>query len=604
MEVELETTVHMIPVESIDRGGFNPNGRVMGPAYDEFREDVRKRGIIQAILVRPLGTDKKSGQDRYFLIAGHRRLQAAIDTMLEQIPAVVVSSQPSSDDELRLIENIQRADLDPVSEAEAYSTMVKEFGADGPAEIATRVGKSVHHVRRRLSLLRVSKKVLQAVAAGELPVRVAELVGSVDNEKLRAKACEEALSFTWEHRPATVTEMRQWLAEHAGHELSSAGWDPADDKLYTGEPCKGACVLCPFNTANQGELFGDVGKDAACMNAEGWAAKTKAHFERRAAQVKAAGGTVLSTVEAKALARNRSAGRFVKASEMCHQDSKYRTYDQLAGKDLAQRAVGLVDGEIVEAVDSKAVVTAAKERGAKIAPERAAGSRLSASEKAKRTKSQRERSTVAIALEKVVAKAEATSLSPAWILEQLARSVHHEQAKTLCTRRGWVPEKKKGQAGGWNPRQVVKERAAALPAAAAAGVIVELLATPSYPGDVVAVQSACKQYGINWEKLLIDAEKAGTEKKAAKKTTKPNSGSAAKKSTASARRYTAAEKNAVLNIAKKEALTGAQVQKRFGIPPVTFYKWRGKGLVEKPAKRRAGKQRGSLIKRAKKAKAR
>jgi ParB/RepB/Spo0J family partition protein len=540
LEIETEdfpgTISLMISVDAIVRGGYNPNGRIEGPEYDEFREDVRKRGVLQAVLVRPATDAEKRGLlnamsvrletdaekpegDAYFLIAGHRRVQAAIDTMIDRIPAVVIASDPKSDDELRLIENIHRADLDPLVEAEVYSAMIKTFGADGPEEIATRVGKPAGHVRRRLDLLRVSKKVLDAVRAGELQLRVAELVGSISNDKLRASACEEAIGSRW-NGPVSVAVMRRWIAQNAGRALSDAPWDVTDEQLYQGDPCKGSCRHCPFNTQNQGELFGDVGKEAACMNAAGWAAKSKAFFDKRSAEVKAAGGAVLSSVEAKALARGKSAGRYAEVRAICHQDSRYRTFGELAGKDLGVRAIGFADGEIVEAVDGKAVLASAKERGIKLSSPHPSSARHSVAEKKQRANSQRVRSTVAIAMEKIVEKAEHVALSPKWVLEQLTREASSEQARTLCIRRGWVPEKKEAKGmGGWSPRDVVQKRGFELTDSQAQGAIVEILATPPYPGNTTGIESACSQYGVSWAKLLESAEKGGSERKAAKKGT-------------------------------------------------------------------------------------
>jgi ParB family chromosome partitioning protein len=140
---------------------ISPNPRQPRSRFDrselvELAASIQEHGVIQPLLV----TESEDGE--YTLIAGERRLQAARLAGLETIPVIVREASPQQMLEIAIIENVQRADLNPVETAVAYKQLSDEFGLSHD-EIARRVGKSRVAVSNTLRLLNVSMPVLQAL---------------------------------------------------------------------------------------------------------------------------------------------------------------------------------------------------------------------------------------------------------------------------------------------------------------------------------------------------------------------------------------------------------------------------------------------------------
>ncbi|GMV84391.1 MAG: putative chromosome partitioning protein ParB [Dehalococcoidia bacterium] len=127
----------------------------------ELSDSIREHGIIQPLVV---GRDEDGG---YRLIAGERRLQAARLAGLETVPVVIREAADHELLELALIENIQRADLNPVEEAMAYRRLVEEYGLT-QEEVARRVGKNRATVANALRLLQLESEIRRSLVAGEI----------------------------------------------------------------------------------------------------------------------------------------------------------------------------------------------------------------------------------------------------------------------------------------------------------------------------------------------------------------------------------------------------------------------------------------------------
>jgi ParB family transcriptional regulator, chromosome partitioning protein len=132
-------------------------------ALEELAESIRMRGVLQAILVRP--DPKVSG--KYQIVAGERRWRAAKRAGLETIPAVVKDMDELELLEIGIIENIQRTDLNPMEEAEAYGALMKRFGRTQEG-LAESVGKSRAHIANTLRLLKLPDAVRELVREQKL----------------------------------------------------------------------------------------------------------------------------------------------------------------------------------------------------------------------------------------------------------------------------------------------------------------------------------------------------------------------------------------------------------------------------------------------------
>ncbi|MFC2031185.1 ParB/RepB/Spo0J family partition protein [Chloroflexota bacterium] len=153
--------VLQVPVSAVTPNPMQPRTVLDPDALSELAMSIREHGLIQPLIVSQLGPE------RYQLIAGERRLQAARMAGLATVPAMVKEVTPQEALELALVENIQRADLNPLEEAAAFRQLVEEFDLT-QEEVAVRVGKSRVSVTNTLRLLRLPAEVQQALADGRI----------------------------------------------------------------------------------------------------------------------------------------------------------------------------------------------------------------------------------------------------------------------------------------------------------------------------------------------------------------------------------------------------------------------------------------------------
>ncbi len=152
--------VSNVPVENILPNPRQPRSRFDPTALEELAASIREHGVIQPLLV---SRDENSGG--YVLIAGERRWQAAKLAGLAEVPVIARQTTDLERLELALIENVQRADLNPLEEANAYRQLSEEFRLSHE-EIASRVGKSRVAVTNTLRLLKLSEAAQQALVDG------------------------------------------------------------------------------------------------------------------------------------------------------------------------------------------------------------------------------------------------------------------------------------------------------------------------------------------------------------------------------------------------------------------------------------------------------
>lgn len=176
----------LIEVDRIIPNRLQPRRSFDEAAIEELASSIRAQGIIQPLLVRRSG-------DGYELIAGERRLRAAIKAGLGEVPVVI---REASDDEmlqLALIENLQRQDLNPMEEASAMQRLQSEFQLTQD-EIAKRVGKSRPVIANGLRLLLLPKELQHEVASGALPVGQARALLGLEREALILAAGREVIA--------------------------------------------------------------------------------------------------------------------------------------------------------------------------------------------------------------------------------------------------------------------------------------------------------------------------------------------------------------------------------------------------------------------------
>jgi ParB family chromosome partitioning protein len=179
-----------LPVEAVVRNPDQPRKRFDEAKLEELAASIRQHGIVEPILVRREG-------GRYRILAGERRWRAAQRAGLKEVPALVREATDREAFELALVENLQRADLNAIEEAEAYEVLAADHGLT-QEEIATRVGKERSTVANALRLLKLPEEVRDAVRGGELDMGHARallgLGGADEMRRLAQRSIREGLS--------------------------------------------------------------------------------------------------------------------------------------------------------------------------------------------------------------------------------------------------------------------------------------------------------------------------------------------------------------------------------------------------------------------------
>ncbi|WP_019219263.1 ParB/RepB/Spo0J family partition protein [Bartonella florencae] len=179
-----------IPIESISCNPHNPRRHFTESELDNLAQSIRQHGVVQPVIVRPL----QNNPQRFELIAGERRWRAAQRAHLSQLPVIVRDVDDKTALELAIIENVQRADLNPIEEAMGYELLLNEHDYT-QADLAQVIGKSRSHVANTLRLLKLPLKVQQFLTDGQLSAGHARCLITVDNPlDLAEKIIREGLS--------------------------------------------------------------------------------------------------------------------------------------------------------------------------------------------------------------------------------------------------------------------------------------------------------------------------------------------------------------------------------------------------------------------------
>jgi ParB family chromosome partitioning protein len=176
-------------IEDIYPSADNPRQVFDDARLAELTESIKHQGIVQPLAVRQRSDAEGGG---FWLIAGERRWRAAQRAGLKSVPVVVKEVAPRDAFEMMLVENLQREDLNPIEEAEAYHRLTAEFGYT-QEQLADRVGKDRATVANALRLLKLPGPVLAHVAAGELSMGHARALLGLDDPRAIERAAAEVL---------------------------------------------------------------------------------------------------------------------------------------------------------------------------------------------------------------------------------------------------------------------------------------------------------------------------------------------------------------------------------------------------------------------------
>ena len=200
---EKKGAAQQVPISRIKPNPFQPRKVFRPEDLQELVQSVKERGILQPIVVRKKG-------DIWEIIAGERRYRAAQKLGMLTMPVVEIQASDVESLELALIENLQRADLSPLEEAEGYRRLQEEFDMT-QEQIALKVGKDRATVANAMRLLKLSPEVKSMLASGELSAGHARVLASLPTPQEQYKWAERIV-----RQGFNVRDVEKWLQDQKG----------------------------------------------------------------------------------------------------------------------------------------------------------------------------------------------------------------------------------------------------------------------------------------------------------------------------------------------------------------------------------------------------
>ena len=186
-----------IPLTHILPSPYQPRKHFSEAALAELADSVGESGVLQPILVR------QTGDGKYELIAGERRLRAAKLAKLHSIPALIKNSSDEQSMILSLVENIQRQDLNPIEEAKTYVRLMKEFGLT-QEQVAMQVGKERSSVANLTRLMSLPKAIQALVESEQLSLGHAKVLLGIKEPQAQEMIAQKIITYALSVRQAEV----------------------------------------------------------------------------------------------------------------------------------------------------------------------------------------------------------------------------------------------------------------------------------------------------------------------------------------------------------------------------------------------------------------
>jgi len=182
---EKELAIEM-DIESLTPNLFQPRKNFSKEKMEELKGSIKKHGIIQPIIVRKMANG-------YEMVAGERRLKAAREIGLKKIPVIIKTFNNEKSLEIALVENIQREDLNPVEQANAFKRLIDEFKLT-QQELSEATGKSRALVANTIRLLKLNPEIQKNISEGKISFGHAKLLLSIEDEEAQRAVCDRIIA--------------------------------------------------------------------------------------------------------------------------------------------------------------------------------------------------------------------------------------------------------------------------------------------------------------------------------------------------------------------------------------------------------------------------
>ena len=275
----------MLDLDKIQITKTNPRKQFHQDALEELSQSIKAQGVLQPILVRPSGLPSKTaiGWEGYELICGERRYLAATMAGLVQIPASIRNLSDDEAFEAQIVENLERKDVHPLEEADAFQRMLdsKRYTI---ADISAKMAKSEVFITHRLKLTNLIDEIKQDFFDDKIGIGHAVLIA-----RLTPEAQKEILEYSKQGYSSdgygTINQLRNKI-DRGLYNLKDAAFKISDEKLL---PEIGSCMNCLKRSGANPVLFADIEDENKCFDASCFGQKMKAHIMREVEKVVSGG---------------------------------------------------------------------------------------------------------------------------------------------------------------------------------------------------------------------------------------------------------------------------------------------------------------------------
>jgi len=263
--------VKELPLSQLKQSSLNPRKHFDAGKLAELTASIKEKGVIEPIIVRDsFGRHGKISD--YEIVCGERRFRAACEAGLTKMPCIIMALNDEQALELQVVENLQRADLGIIEEAESFQLMIEKY--DIPS-VASKVGKSEAYIAGRIKLLSLPPKIKDAIATDKITPGHGMVIARLNNEdeqnRLFATIVENKMSI----------RVAENFLNHFGKELSRATFNTAE------------CQSCPNNGSTQKDLFdSDTNLTGRCLDMKCYKEKTEEHLDEQYKELKDRGSKV------------------------------------------------------------------------------------------------------------------------------------------------------------------------------------------------------------------------------------------------------------------------------------------------------------------------
>ena len=171
-----EKNIVSVVLADIQPSNYNPRKNFDVASLAELAESIRQQGVLQPIGVRPIA------ENRFEIIFGERRYRASLMAGLEEIPAIVLNVSDETAEEMAVTENLQRKDVTPIEEANAYQRLI-ESGRHDIQSLAMQFGKNETYIRTRLKFVSLIPEIAELLEKDEITISVASEICRLGNDR-------------------------------------------------------------------------------------------------------------------------------------------------------------------------------------------------------------------------------------------------------------------------------------------------------------------------------------------------------------------------------------------------------------------------------------